>query len=205
MNHVVQGDQPRTWIRAWDDLRLEPVARTVGVNSPVFEQWLTDGGGSRGVYLYSFDDAAPGSEKEVFFNMQMPHSWLEGTAIHVHVHWIGNTSDVAATPRWGLEYTWKDIGGTFGNTTIIYKAENKDGPASTDPDVTALKHYVTEFDAIVPGATEGEISAILIGRIFRDSADAADTYNIAGNKCGLLYIDAHYEVDAFGSRQEYVK
>ena len=44
---------------AWDDLRVEPVARTTGANAPKFEKWYDDAAGtSRGVYLYSFDDAA---------------------------------------------------------------------------------------------------------------------------------------------------
>lgn len=47
----------------WDDLRVEPVARTTGSNAPTFEVYFTDGTGSRGVWLYSFDDAAAGSQK----------------------------------------------------------------------------------------------------------------------------------------------
>ena len=43
----------------WEDLRLEPVARTTGTNAPTFEKWYDDiAGTSRGVYLYSFDDVA---------------------------------------------------------------------------------------------------------------------------------------------------
>lgn len=189
----------------WDDLRVEPVARTTGANAPTFEKWKDNGAGSRGVYLYSFDDAAAGSEKEVFFTIQMPHNWKVGTSIHVHVHWIGAVNDTTATPQWGLEYTWKDIGQVFGNTQIVYKAENIDGSGSTDPNVTAFKHYLTEFDEITPDATQDGVSSVLIGRIFRNSANAADTYNAGGAKCGLLYIDAHYQVDSLGSRTEYVK
>lgn len=32
-----------------------------------------------------------------------------------------------------------------------------------------------------------------------------DTYNVEDNKCGLLYIDAHFEINDLGSRHEYVK
>lgn len=178
------------------------MARTIGANAPTFEKWYDDlAGSSRGVYLYSFDDAAGGSEKEIFFTMQMPHDWLIGTDIHVHVHWVGNVSDTTATPRWGLEYIWKDIGEVFGDTTTIYAVGNVEG----DADITANKHYITEFAAITPGATADDISSILIGRIFRDSANGADTYNAASNKCGLLYIDAHYKRDGSGSSGEYVK
>jgi hypothetical protein len=188
--------------RAWDDLRIEPVARTTGTNAPAFEKWFDDAPGtSRGVYLYSFDDAVEIQEKEIFFTMQMPHDWAVGTDIHLHVHWIGNVDDTSATPRWGLEYAWKDIGQVFGDTTIIYAVGQVDGAT----DVTAFKHTITEFAALTPGATADGVSSILIGRIWRNSSNAADTYDAATNKCGLLYIDAHYERDGSGSIGEYTK
>jgi hypothetical protein len=187
--------------KAWDDLRVEPVARTTGANAPTFEKWLDDAAGtSRGVYLYSFDDANAGSEKEIFFTMQMPHNWA-ATAVGIHVHWIGAVDDTTATPRWGMEYVWKEIGAVFGDTTTVYVVGNTAG----DANITALKHYISEFTAVTPDSTQDGLSSILIGRLFRDSANAADTYNASGAKCGLLYIDAHYEIDGFGSNSEYTK
>ena len=191
----------------WNDLRIEPVARSTGANAPSFEKYFDDvPGSSRGVYLYSFNDATAGSEKEIFFTMQMPHDWKEGTAIRLHCHWVGSVSDTTSAPRWGLEYTWKDIGQVFGDTTIVYSTGvNIDGQVGGDPNITAGKHYISEFTAITPGTDANNISSIIIGRLFRDSANAGDTYNAATNKCGLLYIDAHYEVDSFGSDTEFTK
>lgn len=185
----------------WDDLRIEPVARTTGSNAPAFEKWFDDvAGTSRGVDLYSFDDAPAGSEKEIFFTMQMPHGWA-GTDIHVHVHWVGAVDDTTAEPRWGLEYNWSDIGAVFGDTTIVYAGAKY----PTDANVTTSKHYLSEFSAIAPGASAAGLSSVLIGRLFRDSANAGDTYNATGAKCGLLYIDAHYEINTIGSRAELTK
>ena len=191
----------------WNDLRIEPVARSTGANAPSFEKYFDDAGGtSRGVYLYSFDDAPGGSEKEIFFTMQMPHDWKEGTAIRLHCHWVGSVNDTTSAPRWGLEYVWKDIGQTFGDTVIVYSTGvNIDGSGSSDPNITAGKHYISEFTVITPGTDANNISSIIIGRLFRNSANAGDTYDAATNKCGLLYIDAHYEVDSFGSDSEFVK
>lgn len=189
----------------WDDLRIEPVARTTGANAPTFEKWYDDTAGtSRGVYLYSFDDAAAGSEKEVHFTMQMPHAWAL-TSIYMHVHWVGNNADTTAAPRWGLEYIWQKIGGGFGDTTIVYSDGSNYTGSGTDADIIANKHYISKFAAISPGTSANAISSILIGRLFRNSSDAADTYDVGGNKCGLLYIDAHYEVNTLGSNTEYTK
>lgn len=185
--------------KPWNAVLIEPSARTTGTNAPTFEKWYDDAAGtSRGVYLYSFDDANVGSEKEVFFALQMPHSW-DGGNIQFHVHWIGAVADTTATPRWGLEYVWKEPGGVFGDTMIMYATGNH----LNEADITANKHYITAFTALAPGSTADALSSVLIGRLFRDSANAADTYNAAGAKCGLLYIDAHYQMARLGSIDGY--
>lgn len=190
----------------WEDLRIEPTVRGAGARNPSFEKYFDNAAGtSIGVFLYSFDDVAAASEKEVFFTMQMPHSWRQGTPIHLHCHWVGTSNDTTATPRWGLEYAFKDIGQTFGDTTTIYATGNIMDNGLVDADITAGRHYLTEFEAINPDSTCDNVSAILIGRVFRNSSAAADTYNVAGNKCGLLYIDAHYLVEDMGSINEYYK
>jgi hypothetical protein len=185
--------------KPWNDMLIEPSARTTGANAPTFEKWYDDvAGTSRGAFLYSFDDANSGSEKEVFFTMQMSHGW-DGGDIHFHVHWVGAVDDTTATPRWGLEYTWKEPGGVFGDTAIVYATGNH----LNEADITANKHYITQFTAIAPGSTADDLSSVLIGRLFRDSANAADTYNATGAKVGLLYIDAHYQMARIGSNDEY--
>jgi hypothetical protein len=188
----------------WDDLRIEPVARATGTNTPASEAWFTDGAGSRGVPLYSFDDADVASEKELPFTMQMPHDWA-GTPIYLHIHWVGNNADTTAEPLWAVEYVWKNIGGVYGNTsTITTTGAKKNGAGTTDPDVTSNMHYISTFAALTPTAGQQDgFSSILIGRLYRNSSSASDTYDVAGNKCGLLYIDAHYERNRLGTRQEY--
>jgi hypothetical protein len=188
--------------RAWEDLRIEPIARTTGNNAPTFEKWIDDvNHTTRGVYLYSFDDAASGSEKEIHFTMQIPHNAVVGGILRIHVHWIGAVNDTTSTPRWGLEYTFAEPSSVFGSSQIIYA----EGNTESDPDTTVLHHYITQFADITPDSTQDGLSAILIGRLFRNSANAKDTYNANGAKCGLLYIDAHYQVDSFGSNDEYTK
>jgi hypothetical protein len=185
----------------WDDLRFDPTVRGTGANTPAFEQYLTNGAGSRGVYLYSFDNALVANEKEVFFNIQLPHGWAF-TPIHVHTHWIAPVSAATATVIWGLEYTWAGIGSTFGNTTIIYSDGINYVSGGTDSGITAYRHYLSELPDITPNASQDYLSSILICRLFRASSHTADTYT---NKVGLLYSDAHVEYNQLGSNQEYVK
>lgn len=182
---------------AWDDLRIEPIIKATGTNDPTFTQWLTDGAGSRGVYLYNFDNALVGAQKEVFYTVQMPHTW-KGTTIYPHVHWLPSASQAAAAVKWGLEYTWANARSVFGNTSIIYAITNTEGAA----DLVQNHHYVSAFSGITPSASQSGISSVLICRLFRFSSDGTDTFT---GTAGLLYSDIHFEIDSFGSRTEYIK
>lgn len=174
---------------AWDDLRVPVNATNIGsANDPNFAQVLTNGSGSQGVYTYLFSASA---EEELFFSVQLPHAWKEGTDIEPHVHWFPTTTNTG-TVRWGLEYTWASVNGTFGNTTIIYVNDAADG--------TAFKHQLADFAAI--SATGQTLSSMLMCRIFREAGNVADTYT---GDVGLLEIDFHHRIDSLGSLSEYVK
>jgi len=181
----------------WDDLRVEPNIKTTGTNDPTFTKWFDDGAGSRGVFLWNFTDVITASEKEVFFSVQLPHSW-KGTIIYPHVHWIPSVAGVAQRPVFGMEYNWADIGNALGNTSIMYT----NSLVPNDTDLTQYRHYVSAFPGITPTTSQDEISSILMCRLFRYSGDASDTYT---GTCGLLYIDFHYEMDSLGSHTDFIK
>ena len=175
----------------WDDLRVEPVVRGTGAKNPSFAVWLN------GVYLYDFDDATAGSEKEVWFSVQMPHSWKEGSTVEPHVHWTNKTAGTAGQViRWGIEYTKAPIGGTFGATTTIYGTTIVGGGDIT----VANEHLLTDFAGV--DMTGDTLSTVIACRLFRNSSNAADTYT---GTAGLLYIDWHYEIDSMGSKTELAK
>ena len=184
----------------WDDLMISVLAAKPGpANPPSFEKWKDNGAGSTGVYLYFFP---PSAIDDLFFCVQMPHEWKLGSEIHPHVHWIPKTT-ADGTPanqkvRWGLEYTFVEIGGTFGNTSIIYGADH----LPPDADVIAGKHYITSFSAITPTASQDGLSSMMVCRLFRDSTNPADNYE---HDAGLLQFDLHYQIDQMGSRQEFIK
>jgi hypothetical protein len=173
----------------WDDLRV-PISsiKRLGFTDPAWVQFKDDGAGSTGVYALAFDS---GTDEEVFFTAQIPHSYDEGTDIYPHVHWTpsdGNAGNVV----WGLEYTWQNINGTFGNTTIITVTDSTDA--------TDRKHLYAAFAAI--NGAGMTISSILVCRLFRDANNAADTY---GSDAFLLEVDFHYQIDTVGSRTETTK
>ncbi len=173
----------------YDDMRMEPTARNTGTKAPTFALW------KGGLYLYDFDNALVAAEKEIFFTVQMPHGWKEGSLVYPHVHWVNKAAGTAGhVVRWGLEYTVANIGSVFPAAATIYGTTIQGGGVITAAD----SHLITSFDPI--NMTGGEISRILACRLFRNSSNAADTYT---GTAGLLYIDWHIVMARPGSRYEY--
>jgi hypothetical protein len=174
----------------WEDLRFAAVVSKLGgVKDPTLYQFIDNGSGSTGVFTYKFNES---TEEEIFFAVQMPHSWKIGSDISPHVHWTPTNTDTGAVV-WGLEYTWASIGDTFPATTII---------TATDPaDGSSEGHQLAEFSDVTAAAISG-VSSMMLVRVFRNATSAADTYDTAA---ALLEFDIHYQIDAIGSTDEYHK
>ena len=148
---------------------------------------------SKGVLLDYFSSD---TNQELYFTAQLPHEWAVGTDLHPHVHVVmPNNGGAGEKVRWGLEYTWAEVNGTFGDTSIVYAEDN-----SLAEDILANKHYVMPFPAISPPGPG--ISSMLVCRIFRDAENVADTYP---DQAGLLELDFHIETDMIGSRGPFAK
>lgn len=149
--------------------------------------------GSRGVILKYF---SPDNLNELYFSVQLPHEWLEGSNIRPHIHWVPNNNGaVSERVKWSLEYTWCDIGELFGDTSVLTANDN-----IYSEDLIKDKHYITNLGEIV-GAGK-KLSSMIICRVFRDAEDAGDTFN---DFAALLEIDFHYQINMLGSREEFVK
>jgi len=170
----------------WDDLRAPATAVRLpasGFYNPAETEY-------KGGIVLAFGDEAS-NEEEVSFLFQMPHTYEEGTDIYPHVHWVGE-DNTAGSVRWGLEYSWANIGDAFPATSTIYIDD-----ANGDTDV----HAMASFAAIT--GTGKTISSMLICRLFRNSSNAADTFT--SKSAYLLEFDIHYQKDTLGSRTETAK
>lgn len=186
---------------AWDDLRVAATAaKAAGVKDPGFAKFTDNGSGSTGVYLPWFDKT---NEEELFFTLQTPHGYSEGTTLRPHVHWVVKGAPGAGQfPVWGLEYTWANIGGVFPNTTII-KSDATTAVAATiqgDSTLVAFTHYLTLLPTIE--GTGKTLSSQLIARIFRDAGNSDDDLD---EDAGLIEIDFHAQFDGFGSSDVFTK
>jgi hypothetical protein len=184
----------------WEDLMVFPDATTKGGSNPPLWGGATSSafkknGSSQGVFLWMFSAS---TEQELYFIVQIPHSYKAGSDLHPHVHWTTTTGTPSGTNVvWGLEYNIVALGGTFSNTTIL--TSNTIISAIGTPTGTG-QHLKTAFGSV--SGTNIGISSVMICRLFRAVSDPSDTF---ANEVGLLGFDIHYEKDTEGSRTEFMK
>jgi hypothetical protein len=174
---------------AYTDVNVAPFTASLGPNvrPPSIVKFKDDGAGSTGSYLYAFDET---KEQEVFFTIQLPHSYKEGSTIYPHVHFCLPTTPINPATQyveWGLEYNFHNINDTYGNTVII--SERTNGPP-------AYQHTIGSLPDIV--GVGKKISSILTCRLFRKAG------GYVGNAL-LLSFDLHIAQDTLGSRTVLVK
>jgi len=172
----------------WEDFRV-PV-NLVQVPSEKAPSW---GVYSSTLALYFANQAVVGNEEEVYFIVQLPHGYAEGTDISPHVHYAFESDEVGTQIRWGLSYSWVNVDGEFPASNTIYALTSE---ANNDSGT----HRVASFDMI--DGTGKEISSLLLCRLFRNSSDALDTYV---NDGVFLDFDIHYQVSGLGSDEEFMK
>jgi hypothetical protein len=179
----------------WDDLRTPGhVVRTSGSSPP---DVIGGFGGNASLYALQFDGGS--TVEEVFIDIQLPHTWNQGTVIYPHVHFSPvstNSNDaVSRAIRFVLEYTWASVNDSFG---VISSYEMT---AAFIPNASQWKHLIAAGEGGLDGAGK-RISSILKCRLYRDPTHASDTYP---QDVALNSFDIHFQVDSMGSTLEYTK
>ena len=159
-----------------------------GVKDPTFVQVANDGEGSpsTGIFGYSFSATA---EEELFFTLQAPFSYKEGSNVHPHIHWMPNDTDTG-TVVWGLEVAVVNEGAALGNTGILTTTANGGG--------LAYEHIISEWPEM--DGSNFEFNSTMMCRIFRDAT--ADTYT---GEAILLLMDFNHLMDTVGSDTAHFK
>jgi hypothetical protein len=175
-------------VDVWDDLQTSPYN---GKLVPSKEPGLVEFPNGSSTFAYGFD---PSADKCIFFSIQMPHGYKEGTNIIPHVHWAPMDGSDTGTVVWQLDYSWSNTSEIFPGSVQIYKKAT----ANTNA------HYqqMTSFDAI--NGSGKTISSIITMTLCRDADGTNDTDSFA-HDAALLSFDVHYRLDTLGSRQELSK
>jgi len=165
----------------WDDMRAPAQAiNGAGANAPdwssTYVGWL-------------FDDVV---DETVQLALQMPHNWKQGSTIYPHIHWMPMNTN-SGNVVWEMNYKWTNVGeveGTSFTTDTVTVAAGG----------TARMHKISAFSAI--DGTGMTLSSMFSVQLSRLGSDGSDTFN---TDTLLKEFDIHYEIDGFGSEEEYEK
>lgn len=164
----------------WNDINLSVGSLRPGATAP--GRWTIPG---TGIDLASF--AGSGPAQSAHGSLEILHDYKQGSDIIPHLHWCPTTNGLGNV-KMQLEYQWTNGGGTITSSVTISFTAAVSGIVANE--------QRTSFPAI-SGAGK-TIGSRFVFRLFRDSADAADTY--AGD-IGTFDFGIHYELDTVGSRQ----
>lgn len=165
----------------WNDLNKSLLPLSTGANVPP----IIAVNGAAYLKVRAFNGNA--TVHELGEGCEILHDYKEGTDIQPHLHWAATTA-AAGNVKWQLAYMWVDRDGVFENETIISVTVAASGIAWTE--------QRTNFPAI--SGTGKHIGSRFQFVLFRDPADAADTY---ADPAAAFDFGLHYERDTLGSRQ----
>jgi hypothetical protein len=173
-----QPDFRITSIDPWIDIPAPITVRGSGVNNPAWTTW-----NAGNMYAYEFDGTLT---KEVWSEVHMPHSIAPGTGLYFHVHLTNGTAGgTTGNVRIYFEYSYASSNNSFGATAT----------ASANITFTAAgQHRIAETGQLLFGSLEVDGLALL--RIYRNPADAADTYPTS---VWLLMADCHTQISKIGT------
>ena len=183
---------------AYNDLLVSPSnVRLPASSSPTWTTWLTD------------LEALQFSEGDIahFAGMQLPHSYVPGTDIRPHVHFVPTTAMAdGETVLWSITYTVASVWSVFPATATVTATFTNDAesraklPAASLSGTNILTDtHLIAGGATIPGTTGNGVglSAIVSGRLVYSTAG---TYN---DDVIMVSADAHIRLNRLGSRQEY--
>ena len=165
----------------WRDI-LGPIGiKTGGATDPV---WAVYRGS---IYAYSFNTATA----EAFFVYHIPHDYVPGTDMYIHMHWSQNVVDtggaagVPGNVEWNFDITYADGHGTPGGAADPFVAPitvTVVQQAST----TQYGHMIAEVQFTSDGGSATTIDrntvrvdGLILCRVYRIKGNAADTLNQA--------------------------
>lgn len=180
----------------FNDLVVNPyTALNNGTSKPNWTKFIEPS-----IFTWEFIDGS--DSPELFFMVQMPHNYKEGSTIYPHVHWSSTTAPGTNRVKWVLDYQWVNLGSSFTATTSTSVNGYTIADSNPSKSLAAYESTITVLGTSGISGTGRTISSILLCRLHRLSSDVNDTFS---GSAFLLSFDFHYEIDSFGSNGEYTK
>jgi hypothetical protein len=142
--------------------------------------------------MYSFDGA--NTEERLSGSFEVPHDYMIGEAIEVHVHWRPVTTGTGVV-KWFFDWEYSPANAAAISQTTLSKTEE----LATNKQ---LWHLITSIGNLPQPSTPFGIGGKIGFNLRRTPNDTDDTYT---GEVLLEQISLHVPCDTNGSRQIYVK
>jgi len=142
------------------------------------------------VDMYAFGGAS--GTDESFFSIHILHDLKKNTELTFHVHWSHIIAAPSGSVKWGIEYTTARGYGidAFPATTTL---------SSTQAAGPQYQHHITDDDDMTVTIDRNiEPDSLILGRLYRDAGDAADTF---AEDAYVLNMDLHYQKGQLGTTE----
>lgn len=164
------------------------------------------------IYAYRFGTIAPDNHMhEVFIEYHIPHDYVPGSDLYLHIHWsqivadTGGTAGVPGVAKWYFDLTYADGHGTAGGVADPFIAPitvSVTQQAST----TKYGHMIAEVQFSNSGGTGGllnsntiQVDGLILVRAYRDPGDVADTLN---QHAFVHFVDVHYQSNNLATKNK---
>ncbi len=180
---AVYGDFFPLAVPEWMDIQVPINAvKLSGTKPPAWADY------KGGLILAFGDEGVEGNEEIIYFDIQMPGNYKEGTDVKFHVHWLGE-DNTAGDVAWKFTHSWANVGDAFpGENTAVGIASN----GATD--------VLLEKDVATLDGTGKKVQSMILCSLRRNSSNASDTYG--GKDAYLVESDYHIQIDTIGSATE---
>lgn len=141
-----------------------------------------------GIFLNAFAGTAATVE-QAFFSVHILHDIKFNTTPTFHIHWTHNQGAPSGDVKWQIDCTISKgySAGTYGSAVTT---------TTTQTAAAQYTHHITDDDDMPISITDVEPDSVILARIYRDPADAADTFSA---DAFLVNVDLHYVKSQIGT------
>lgn len=182
----------RWFAPGWKDEKSDIIVRGTGANDPVWSQI-----GATDFYGYAMVGTGV-TLKQFWSNVHINHDYRIGTPIYLHIHWIPETNGTGNV-KWNI-------------SVALAKGHNQQAFNFSAPYIFSIiqaapgilhQHMIAEINdtnaKTLFDSGRIEPDTVLHCRVWRDPADADDTY---GAIAYVDFFDAHYQVSRFATKNK---
>lgn len=164
----------------WRDITAAFTARATGPSVPSYAQYA-----GTPLYAYQFSNSAT---QELFIEFHVPHDYVPGSDMHIHTHWSQTTADPGTAVKWSYDVLYAK-----GHNQAAFPSSVSTVSVTQNASSTVRQHMIAEVQLSSSGQIGGqdlEVDGVVLVRMYRDPADAADTLTVAPF---AHFCDIHYQ------------